>query len=78
MMGNYKRLALINTGQYELEKFREYTKNTASKFNLSFDATPGPDTLVRKMLYGPWDEEFVVLEPGKTFTLEQFLPGINA
>jgi hypothetical protein len=78
MMGNYKRLALINTGQYELEKFREYTKNTASKFNLYYDEIPGSDTLVRKMLYGPWDEEFVVLEPGKTFTLEQFLPGINA
>lgn len=73
MMGNYKRLALINTGQYELEKFREYTKNTASKFNLYYDEISGSDTLVRKMLYGPWDEEFVVLEPGGTFRLEQFL-----
>lgn len=73
MMGNYKRLALINTGQYELEKFREYTRNTASKFNLYYDEIPGSDTLVRKMLYGPWDEEFVVLEPGGTFRLEHFL-----
>jgi len=74
MMGNYKRLALINTGQYELEKFRDYTKNTAAKFNLAYDEIPGSDALVRKMLYGPWDEEFVVLEPGETFTLGQFLP----
>jgi len=77
MMGNYKRLALINTGQYELEKFREYTKNTAIKFNLYYDEIPGSDTLVRKMLYGPWDEEFVVLEAGETFQLEQFLPERN-
>jgi hypothetical protein len=77
MMGNYKRLALINTGQYELEKFREYTKNTACKFNLYYDEIPGSDTLVRKMLYGPWDEEFVVLEAGETFQLEQFLPERN-
>jgi len=74
MMGKYKRLALINTGQYELEKFREYTRNTASKFKLYYDEIPGSDTLVHKMLYGPWDEEFVVLEPGETFKLEQFLP----
>lgn len=73
MMGNYKRLALINTGQYEIEKFREYTKNTAGKFNLAYEEIPGSDTLVRKMLFGPWDEEFVVLEPGETFKLEMFL-----
>lgn len=77
MMGNYKRLALINTGQYELEKFREYTKNTAAKFNLAYDEILGSDALVRKMLNGPWDEEFVVLESGETFTLEQFLPDMG-
>ena len=26
LMGNYKRLALINTGQYELEKYRDYAR----------------------------------------------------
>lgn len=72
MMGNYRRLALINTGQYELEKYRDYTQRIAEKFGLRFEEIEGSDALLRKMLLGPWDEEFVVIEPGETFTLRQF------
>ncbi|MBN1267653.1 MAG: DUF1638 domain-containing protein [Anaerolineales bacterium] len=75
MMGNYKRLALINTGQYAIEEYRDYTKRTANRFNLRFDEIEGSDALVKKMLFGPWDEEFIVLQPGETFTLDQFYPG---
>src|SRR5512141_1761533 len=32
MMGRYKRLALINTGQYGLEKYREYAHKAAARF----------------------------------------------
>ena len=73
MMGNYKRLALINTGQYELEKYRDYARRTAEKFGLRYEEIEGADTLVRKMLAGPWDDEFVVIEAGETFQLQQFL-----
>jgi hypothetical protein len=73
MMGNYKRLALINTGQYELEKYRRYARNTAEQFGLRFEEIEGSDTLVKQMLFGPWDDDFVLLEPGETFTLQQFL-----
>jgi Protein of unknown function (DUF1638) len=73
MLGNYKRLALINTGQYELERYREYAQRTAEKFGLRYEEIEGSDVLVKKMLLGPWDEEFVVLAPGETFTLQPFL-----
>ena len=73
MLGNYKRLALINTGQYELENYRDYARRTAEKFGLRYEEIEGSDTLVRKMLYGPWDDEFVVIEAGESFTLRQFL-----
>jgi hypothetical protein len=73
MMGNYKRLALINTGRYELEKYREYARNTAEKFGLRYEEIPGFDTLVRKLIFGPWDEQFIVIQPGETFSLKQFL-----
>ena len=72
MMGNYRRLALINTGQYELEKYREYTRRTAERFGLRFEEIEGSDALIRKMLFGPWDEDFVVLAPGETFRIQQF------
>jgi hypothetical protein len=72
MMGNYTRLALINTGQYEMEKYRDYTQKTADKFNLRYEEIEGSDALVKKMVFGPWDDEFVVINPGETFTMDQF------
>lgn len=72
MMGNYTRLALINTGQYEIEKFQKYSRETAEKFCLRYEEIPGSDTLVKKMIFGPWDEKFVVIQPGETFALNHF------
>ncbi len=74
MMGKYKRLALINTGQFDLEKYRSYARCTAERFDLRYEEIEGSDELVRKMLLGSWDDEFVVLEPGETFSLEHFCP----
>lgn len=73
MMGNYTRLALINTGQYALEKYREYTRGVAMQFGLQYEEIEGSDVLVRKMLFGPWDDDFVVLQPGEAASLQQFL-----
>jgi hypothetical protein len=72
MMVNYKRLALINTGQYEIEKYRNYARRTAERFSLRYEEIPGAATLVEKLLVGPWDGEFVVLYPGETFRLDHF------
>ena len=72
MMKNYKRLALIDTGQYEIEKYRTYTQETADKFDLKYEEVEGANTLVKKMIFGPWDEEFVVINPGETFEMNQF------
>jgi len=72
MLANYKRLALINTGQYELERFREYAQRTAERFNLRYEELPGSDSLVKKMIYGPWDEAFVVVPPGEEIRYEHY------
>ncbi|HNT24871.1 MAG TPA: DUF1638 domain-containing protein [Anaerolineales bacterium] len=74
MMGHYTRLALINTGPQGLGKYRQYAQQTAEKFGLRFEEIEGSDTLIQKMLTGPWDEDFVVLQAGETYLLEQFLP----
>jgi hypothetical protein len=72
MLVNYKRLALINTGQYEMERFREYARRTAERFNLRYEEIEGSNALVKKMIYGPWDDEFVVIGPGETFEYGHF------
>lgn len=72
MMGNYKRLALINSGQNALEKYRAYAQRIANKFGLRFEEIPGSDLLLRKMFSGTWDKDFVVIEPGESFTVANF------
>jgi hypothetical protein len=72
MMANYKRLALINTGQYQIEKYRAYARQTAARFSLHYEEISGATALVEKLLFGPWNHEFVVLKPGETFRLDDF------
>lgn len=72
MLKNYKRLAFINTGQYQTERYREYALDAADEFGLRFEEIDGSPALVRKMVQGPWDDEFVVVEPGHTLTYMDF------
>ena len=72
MLKNYKRLAFINTGVYEIDRYQEYARKTAEKFNLLFEEIAGSPALVRKMVFGPWDGEFVVVPPDGTVTYHDF------
>ncbi len=69
---NYKRLAFINTGDYNLESYREYARRTSEKFDLRYEEIDGSSALVTKLIAGPWDDEFVVVSPGETITYEMF------
>jgi hypothetical protein len=72
MLKNYTRLAFINTGQYELERYRDYSQRTAERFGLRYEEIPGSNALIKKMLHGPWDGEFVVARPGETISYLDF------
>ncbi len=72
MMANYKRLALIRTGAYDLDRYREYARRTAERFGLRYEEIEGSDTLVRQLLFGPWDGGFVVVRSGEAIKLEHF------
>jgi hypothetical protein len=72
MLKNYKRLAFINTGVYEIDRYREYAWSTAEKFELRFEEIEGSPDLVKKMVFGPWDGEFVVVSPGETVSYQDF------
>ena len=74
MLKNYKRLALINTGQYGLERYRDYARRTAGRFGLRYEEIEGSTELVKKMVNGPWDDEFVVAQPGQVIQFEDFFP----
>ncbi len=72
MLKNYTRLALINTGQYQMAHYRAYARQTARRFGLRYEEIAGSDALIKKMLYGPWDEDFVIAPPGETISYLDF------
>jgi len=69
---NYTRLAFINTGDYNLETYRDYARQASAKFDLRYEEIDGSPALVQKLIAGPWDDEFVVVSPGETITYEMF------
>jgi hypothetical protein len=72
VLKNYKRLGFINSGQQEIERYRQYARQAAERFGLQFEEIQGSSALVRKLIYGPWDQEFVVVPPGETVRFEDF------
>lgn len=72
MLRNYRRLAFINTGAYEIDRYRKYSREVAERFGLNFEEIEGSPSLVNKLVFGPWDDEFVVVEPGQTVTYMDF------
>lgn len=74
MLANYKRLALINTGLYELEQYRDYACQVANRFDLSYEEIPGSTTLIQKLISGVWGSEFVVVCPGQEISYQDFYP----
>jgi hypothetical protein len=73
MLQGYKRLGFINTGNYELERYRIRSRESAQRLDLRYEEIQGDNSLVKKLLSGPWDEEFVVVPPGRTVELSHFM-----
>jgi hypothetical protein len=72
MLKNYKRLAFINTGDSDLTLYHEKARNIAGRFNLNYEEIQGSDFLVKKMISGSWDGDFLVTEPGQTIQFSDF------
>ncbi len=77
MLANYKRVALINTGNYHMEDYRAVARHMAEFFELRFEELPGSNRLLEKMLNRDWDGEFIVCEAGRTVELADFLSPIT-
>jgi hypothetical protein len=72
VINNYTRLALINTGNYQIEKYRSYAHHVADFFGMRFEEIPGSTALLKKLVQGKWNNEFVVVEPGRKVELGMF------
>jgi hypothetical protein len=72
---HYTRIALIDTGQYELDRYRGYSQRVAELYELRFEEIPGSLSLLRQFASGSWGDDFVVVEPGQAVAQEMFLRG---
>lgn len=75
ILRHYKRLGIIDTGAYNLVDITKRTNVIADGLKLKHQVIPGTLRYVKKLLTGPWDEEFVVINPGETVTLEHMCGG---
>jgi hypothetical protein len=73
MLANYKRVVLINTGNYLLDEFREAARSMADTLELEYAEIPGSNRMLRAMLDGSWDSEYIIVEPGEETSLAMFL-----
>jgi len=72
MLKNYSRLAFINLGYREAERYRRFARKSAKELGLNFAEIKGTARLLRRMANGPWADDFVVTPPGQTIRLEDF------
>lgn len=72
MLKNYSRLAFINPGYRDGERYRKFSRRAADELGLSYEEIEGTRRLLRRMVNGPWRNGFVVTPPGQTIQLEDF------
>ena len=72
MLKNYSRLAFINLGYRDGERYRKFSRRAADELGLGYEEIEGTTRLLKRMVHGPWRNEFVVKPPGQTIQLEDF------
>jgi hypothetical protein len=72
MLQHYRRLAFIDMGYQDQERYRQFSQEAARRLNLYYQEINGTPELLGKICNGPWDDEFVVAPPGHIIHLEDF------
>ena len=72
MLKNYTRLVYIDTGAKAQEHYQAYACQVADQFSLRYEIIPGANDLIKKVLFGPWDTDFVVTPPGRAISYADF------
>ena len=62
---HYDCAAFIKWPGFETEKYELATQEAAKKSSLPYQLVEGEDKLLRRMIEGDWDEDFLILQPGQ-------------
>lgn len=74
MLAHYTHLAFIHTGTRDPAPYQRFAREAADRLRLTYEEIRGTQTVLKKMVRGPWDDDFVVLGPGQTVSLSDFAP----
>lgn len=66
---HYQRAALIDTGFGEISKVELFAKKQAKKNSWQYEKLKGNLEILRKLVFGEWDNDFLVVDPGKKITM---------
>ena len=73
IMENYTRLAVIDTpGVGGLDEKREYLETVSAFYDLPLEHLAGSLRFLEKLMTGPHDEEFLIVEPGEVLEESRF------
>lgn len=72
ILKHYKRAVLIKHEQEADEPSQAYVQHFAEFFGLNYEEMQGSQDYLKKLIYGPWDEDFVIAEGGMEITDEMF------
>lgn len=72
MMKNYKRIALIYTGVYDITPYEEKAMRAAEIFGLKYERLTGSLEILKDLINGRWDERFIIVEPWQEITMNMF------
>ena len=66
---HYQRAGLIDLGIGDASLAEKRAQGDAARRGWTFERLPGDLGLVRRLLYGEWDTDFLVVPPGQTISM---------
>lgn len=70
----YTNANIIDTGAYDCreEGFMQVAKMSAAAMDCELGYVKGSNRVLEKLISGQWDEQFLVIEPGRVLLMEDF------
>ena len=72
IMESYTRIAVIDTGTYDVAAHETYLQTVSEFYGLPIHRLDGSLQLLEKLIQGPHDRDFLVVEPGETLDESRF------
>lgn len=72
-MKHYTRIALIDTGVYPIESYRNIGQQNAEFLGIGYEELHGSPQLFHELVCGPWEKDFLIIGKGTPIQQEMFL-----